>query len=186
LSNKKKEEIINNLSNIDSLIGNYSVRGDDDVKGNFYEEIMTSSNFTDLTNSYELIYYKGLTPIVLYGLDSQKGNQNYSSTFAYPTSDTDSTYMATYRILLTHEPDTVDDIQEYNISLMLSGHSHNSEINIPGIKSLYQIEGAKKYYDEKYKVGGTELYISSGLGTTKFKMRLFARPSISIFRLYHD
>jgi len=151
LSNKKKEEIINNLSNIDSLIGNYSVRGDDDVKGNFYEEIMTSSNFTDLTNSYELIYYKGLTPIVLYGLDSQKGN-----------------------------------IQEYNISLMLSGHSHNSEINIPGIKSLYQIEGAKKYYDEKYKVGGTELYISSGLGTTKFKMRLFARPSISIFRLYHD
>lgn len=187
LSNDEKEKLIEWMSKIDPLIGKYSVRGDDDVKDDLYETVMTSSGFTDITNSYELIYYKGMTPIVLYGLDSLTvGNPDYSLAFSYPSIDDDPTYMATYRILLAHEPDTIENISEYNISLMLSGHSHNSELNIPYLKTLYQIEGATKYYDESYNVQGTELYVSSGLGTSKYKVRLFSKPSISIFRLYTE
>lgn len=187
LKEKEKKILIEELSKIDPVIGKYAVRGDDDAYNEIYDEVMNESNFKDLSNSYELIYYKGLTPIVLYGLDSLRANrQDFSKTFSYPSPNEDTTYMPTYRILLAHEPDTASLVEDYNISLMLSGHSHNSEINIPFIKDYYNIDGAKKYHDEYYRIGKMELFVSSGLGTSKFKMRFFDRPSISIFRLYTE
>lgn len=187
VSDEDKAKLIEYLDRIDALIGKYSIRGDDDVLGSLYDEVMEEAGFKDITNLYELIYYKGMTPIVIYGLGSMMNDsQDFESTFSYPSEDEDTTFMATYRILLAHEPDTIMDIQEYNISLMLSGHSHNSEVNIPYLKALYHIDGATNYYDAEYKVGGTELYISSGLGTSKHMVRLFAKPSISVFRLYTD
>lgn len=185
LSVEDQEVLESALSAIDPEIGKYSVRGDDDQYTDVYNQVMAAAGFKDISNSYELVYYKGLTPIVLYGLDSlNAGVQDYQSTFSYPSKEEDTTYMATYRILLAHEPDTVEKIGDYNVSLMLSGHSHNSEINIPYLKDFYNIKGAKNYYDSYYKVDGTDLYVSSGLGTSKFKVRLFDKPSISIFRLY--
>ncbi len=187
LTSDEQEELTRELAKIDANIGLYSVRGDDDQYTDVYNQVMTGAGFKDISNTYELIYYKGLTPIVIYGLDSlNAGIQDYDKTFSYPSSEEDTTYMATYRILLAHEPDTASEIEEYNISLMLSGHSHNSEINIPYIKDLYNIKGASHFYNEYHKVNGTDLYISSGLGTSKFKVRLFSKPSISIFRLYTD
>ncbi len=184
---KSVEEITKAFKKMDAEIGKYSVRGDRDVNNDYYKTIIDESNFLDLSNNYELIYYKGLTPIVIYGLDTSiKGNQDIDSTFIYPNDETDSEYMATYRILLAHEPDTADSIKRYNISLMLAGHSLNSSINIPYIKELYKIKGASKYYDDSYNINGMKLYISSGLGTNKYKMRLFSKPSISIFRLFHE
>jgi len=186
-SSEDKRVLIEALSKIDALIGKYSIRGDDDFEGSLYDEVLSNAGFNDLTNTYELIYYKGLVPIVLYGLGSLiNENQNFEATFSYPAQDEDTTYMASYRILLAHEPDTILNVGEYNISLMLSGHSHNSEINVPYLKNYYNIKGASSYFDRKYKVSGTELYISSGLGTSKYKMRMFSRPSISIYRLYTD
>ncbi len=187
INTEERKTLIEKLSKIDALIGKYTVRGDDDYQNSLYDEVLLSSGFKDITNSYELIYYKGLTPIVIYGLGSLlNNNQDFITTFAYPGDIKDTTYMATYRILLAHEPDTFDDIEDYNISLMLSGHSHNSEINIPYLKNIYHIKGATKYYDAHYNNNGTDLYISSGLGTSKYGLRLFAKPSISLFRLYTD
>lgn len=187
LTSDEQEELTQELAKIDANIGMYSVRGDDDQYTDVYNQVMAGAGFKDISNTYELVYYKGLTPIVIYGLDSlNAGTQDYDKTFSYPSSEEDTTYMATYRILLAHEPDTASEIEEYNISLMLSGHSHNSEINIPYIKELYNIKGASHFYNEYHKVNGTDLYISSGLGTSKFKVRLLSKPSISIFRLYTD
>ena len=185
VSLKEKEDITKKLGNIDPLIGKYSVKGDMDENNAIYDYVITYSGFTDISNNYELIYYKGLTPIVIYGLGSlNKNDQDYTKAFAYPDEKEDPKYMATYRILLAHEPDTIEKTNNYNISLMLSGHSLNSSINIPFIKDKYNIKGAASYYDEKYTVGQTKLFISSGLGTNKYHLRINSRPSISVFRLY--
>lgn len=186
LTKNDTKKIIKYLSDIDPLIDKYYIRGDEDVKNKSYQTIMNSSNFKDITNKYELIYYKGLSPIVLYGLDSLiKNKQDFENTFSYRVEENDP-YGATFSILLTHEPDTIKLIKDYNISLMLSGHSHNSQINIPYLKKTYKIKGASSYYDEEYEVHGTKLFISNGLGTDKIKMRLFSKPSISIYRLYSE
>ena len=185
LEMEEKEKITQKLSLIDPLIGKYSVRGNEDNSSSNYDYIINTSNFKDISNSYDLIYYKGLTPIVIYGLDSLiNKKQDFKTAFAYPDENVSTDYMATYRILLAHEPDTIEKVKNYNISLMLSGHSLNSSINIPFIKNNYNIKGASTYYDDEYNVGQTKLYVSSGLGTNKYHLRINSRPSISVYRLY--
>lgn len=176
----ERESILKELSKIDALIGKYAIRGDDDTNDTIYEDLIQNSDFIDLTNKQEEIYYKGLTPIVLIGLDSLiNGNPDIDILLKNENDEL-------YKILLVHEPDTLDEIKNKNVNLMLSGHSHNSEINIPYIKKLYKIPGATTYYDSEYTTQSTKLFISSGLGTSNLKMRLFSRPSISIFKLYHE
>ena len=185
LSLKDKEKIVSKLSQIDPLIGKYSVKGNEDYRNDYYETIMINSGFKDITNNYELIYYKGLTPIVIYGLGSNiKKDLDLKKAFSYPNKDVDTNYMATYRILLAHEPDLIDKVSNYNISLMMSGHSLNGPINLPVIKDNYHSKGAANYFEEKYTVDKTKLYISSGLGTNNYRVRFNSKPSISLFRLY--
>ncbi len=187
MSEEDVEKIGGLFGKIDALLGKYAVRGDDDQNDAVFNNVMKEGHFINVSNSYELVYHKGLTPIVIYGLDSlNAGAQDFTTAFSYPNPNEDVTYMATYRILLVHEPDTIELLDDYNISLMLAGHSHNSEINIPYIRDMYSTEGAKKYYSDYYKVGSTDLYISSGLGTSKYRMRFLSKPSFSIYRLYAE
>ena len=186
LTSKETKQIIDIFKKLNPLIDTYSVRGDNDVNS-IYDEIISESGIKDISNNYELIYYKGLTPIVLYGLDSNlKGKPDYDKAFAYPSPDDDPIHMATYRILLCHEPDVIDELKDYNLSLILAGHSHNSQINLPYIKDIYNIDGASNYYEPEYDINGTKLFISGGLGTEKVKLRIFSKPSINVYRLYTD
>ncbi len=56
-------------------------------------------------------------------------------------------------------------------------------VRLPFIGAIYTPKGAKKYYKEYYKVKNTDMYISNGLGTTIMNLRLFNKPSISLYRL---
>ena len=99
----------------------------------------------------------------------------------YNAINNDNNY---YSIILAHEPDTIDKIKDKNIDLMLAGHSHNGQVRVPLFGAIYKANGAKKYYDEHYIVDNTNLYISGGLGTSKYKFRFLNKPSINLFRFY--
>lgn len=171
---KSKDTLISDLKKIDPLIGKYLVRGDKDVKNPFFDEILSKAGFIDLTNNGKLIYYKGIEPIGIYGIDSlNKGKPSYNK--ALEGKD------AKYRILLAHEPDSVIQAKDLDFNLMLAGHSHGNEINIPLLNMIFSLKGAEKYYKDKYTVSNTKLYISSGLGTEKTFMRLFNKPSINCY-----
>ena len=173
---KSVERLKQELIKIDPLISKYLVRGDKDVKNVFFDEIVNESGFIDITNDSKLIYYKGNIPIAIYGLDSiTKGKPDYVKLALNRDSS--------FKILLTHEPDVLKNLKPDHMDLVLSGHSHNNEINIPFVKKVLSIKGATKYYDETYKKGGTTLFVQSGLGTEKTYMRLFNKPSINVYTL---
>ena len=89
-----------------------------------------------------------------------------------------------FTITLLHEPDSIDNIlNTEHVDLALAGHSHNGQIRLPFIGALKTVNGAKKYKNEYYHIGNTDLYISGGIGTSDMKLRFFDRPSISIYRL---
>ena len=88
-----------------------------------------------------------------------------------------------YSILLMHEPDFVDNIKLENYDLVLTGHSHNGQVRFPFVGAIVKPDGAKKYFDEYYKINQTELFVSSGIGTSNLKLRLFNRPSINFYRI---
>lgn len=179
LTDNDKKSIIENLNKLDSKIDIYSIRGDNDINET-YNSIITQTKIIEINNLNKLIYYKGDTPIMLIGLDdSINGNQSLDMAFNYEENNY-------YKILIAHEPDTYEKIKDKNIDLFLAGHSLNGQVRLPFIGSIYTPTGAKKYYDSKYKIDNTEIYISNGLGTSKIPYRLNNRPSINLYRFYNN
>lgn len=87
------------------------------------------------------------------------------------------------KILLAHSPSIFEKITEKNI-LILAGHTHGGQINIPILTEL--IFPLK--YDKKYKKGiffrdEKWLYVSRGVGTTFLPVRFFSPPEITIINL---
>ncbi len=180
---KYSDNDIKNLTNLFSKIKasykKYSVMGDHDNEEN-YKKIINNSGFNDLNNSYDLIYNKNSKPILIAGISSGTKNINEKllDINKYLLSDK-ADYI--YSILLMHEPDNIDSIHDFD--LVLAGHSLNGQIKLPFIGGIIKRDGAKKYYDEYYKVDKTDFYISGGLGTTKVNLRYFNKPSINFYRI---
>ena len=180
-----KDIIINCLSKIEAKLGKFAVSGNHDIPLDDYNYIVKESGFTSLDNKYELIYSKSNEPIIISGIgygDEDIGikTEQFDKYISELTADD---IKPIYSILLVHEPDTVDNLDLNKYDLVLAGHSHGGQVRIPFIGKLYTPEGAKKYYDEYYKINNTDLYISSGLGTSMYKFRLFNRPSFNFYRI---
>ena len=134
-----------------------------------------------MQNTYDIIYGKNNDKIFIGGTDTYSYNKaDIDKTMEYFKNNDD----INYKIILTHEPDYTDTIlSKYNINLILSGHSHNGQINIPYIKNIFLPYGSKKYYENYYKINNTDLYLSSGIGESRINLRLFNKPSINFYRI---
>ncbi len=85
--------------------------------------------------------------------------------------DTDRNYPL---ILMNHNPAGINDASEEGIDLMLSGHTHHGQLwPLNYITSkIYQV-------DRGYgKIGGTQVYVSTGFGTWGPPVRLGSRPEV--------
>lgn len=175
------EELKNSLSNLECSLYKYAIYGNEDNSNDNYEDIITSSGFTLLNNESTLLYYKDSTPILITGYNTINTNPNYT-VITNPIEEIDPSNL--YKIVLTHEPDSIDNFILYNPNLVLSGHSLGGTINIPFIKPLFLQDNAKKYYQDFYQIDNTKLYISNGLGTSGINGRFNNNPSINLYRIY--
>ena len=182
---KLNDEDINilneNLSKIEAKIGKYAIYGDNDYKLNNYEEIMTTSGFTILSNSYEEIFYKTNESIYIVGLPSSiKEKSDLNKAFEFYKDDNRK-----YVITLVHDGKTIKSIDDsnYEVDLILGGHSLGGLIQIPFYGGLIKDSSMYKYSEEYYKKGITNIYISSGLGTNEYDFRLNNKPSFNLYRL---
>ncbi len=173
-----KQEIITSLNQLNKDTYKYAIYGNED--DNTYKEIIESTNFTLLDNESTLLYYKDITPIMITGF-----NSNTKPDYTILTNNIDDVDTSSlYKVVLIHEPDTIDNFTDYNPNLVLSGHSLGGLINLPLIKSLFLPANGKKYYKDYYNINDIDFYISNGLGTTGIKARLNNHPSINFYRLY--
>lgn len=181
LSSEEQENLISALSNIHADIGKYAISGEDD--GESFMTIFNQSDFIILNNDYDLVYNDSNNPILVVGISSSlQGLSDIDKAFGYFNSEAYDSNI--YTITLLHEPDLIDEINNrYKSDLFLAGHSHNNSINYPWGGSPYKIEGALKYNTEYYEIDGSQLYISSGIGTDGYGIRLLCFPSINFFRL---
>lgn len=180
------KEIVEVLSNLEANIGKYAVNGNHDYHYKNWNNLIIECGFTDLNDTYDLIYKNSYNPIFIAGISdniySKKKIEDKSKTI-FDFLNSEASQNNVFNILLMHEPDYIDDIDYNKFNLILSGHSHNGQVRLPIIGSLYTPEGSKKYHEEYYKLNNTDLYISSGIGTTLLPIRLFNRPSINFYRI---
>ena len=117
-----------------------------------------------------MLYYKDVTPICLYGVSSYiLGN--------YKLLDM-SNCKGYYTIFVSHEPDVVNKLSNEEANLVLSGNTLGGEVNLPLLSKKY--DGSTIYYKDYYQ--NNNMYISNGIGTRTYHLRLFNKPSISLFR----
>lgn len=179
VTDEVKNILIKYLSMIDVTIDKYAVSGNHDYINNHYTTIMENSGFILLNNSYDIVYNGDYKPIFIGGIDTVTYKKHdINSTMSY-FNDTNNDL---FKIVIVHEPDIIDELTNYNINLVLAGHSHNGQVTIPFIGAIITPSLAKNYYAPYYKVNSTDLYISSGIGTSNLDFRLFNKPSINFYR----
>jgi uncharacterized protein len=86
-------------------------------------------------------------------------------------------------ILLSHDPDLFPRVPD-RVALTVSGHLHGGQVGVPVVRRPF----IPSRFGERYARGhvvedGRHLYVTSGLGTTGWPVRLLAPPEVVILRL---
>ena len=87
-------------------------------------------------------------------------------------------------VLVSHNPDFAEGILDERVGLVLSGHTHGGQINIPG----YGAPLTPSRYGRKYAHGlahapRTPVYTSVGTGMSILPVRVNCRPEVNLITL---
>lgn len=171
------------LLKLEATTGKYIIMGNHDNTKNEYTEIVAKSGFTNLNENYETLYYKSNEPILIAGMSTGEYSNKTAQEKVDEAISTIKKQEISYSILIMHEPDYIDDIEYEHFDLILAGHSHNGQVRLPIIGAIVLPPHGKKYFDEYYKINNTDLYISSGIGTSRLKFRFLNKPSFNLYRI---
>jgi predicted MPP superfamily phosphohydrolase len=86
------------------------------------------------------------------------------------------------RILLAHNPRTVEQINGQRCDLMLSGHTHGGQIDLPGLGRVVLGKKVKRFAAGMYQWRDTFLYVNKGIGVG-FPVRYRVRPEVAVLTL---
>lgn len=165
------------------VLGNYERIGKVGVKKSllkitdeyFYK--FNTEKFKTLINEYETFIDKNSgARILFYGFDNSiYGNEHYDSKLNKEEFD--------LKILFAHSPNILRYIEneEINYDMLLVGHTHGNQVNIPGIK---KIRNSYSHFHRGYKrIDGKIVNISRGLGTSRLPIRINSAPQVTLFML---
>ncbi len=85
-------------------------------------------------------------------------------------------------IVLSHNPDSYDTLVHYPGDLLLFGHTHGGQVNLPYIWKKVTPLKNKMFKSGLFHVDLRYLYVNRGLGST-FPFRWFAPPEIALLKL---
>jgi len=86
------------------------------------------------------------------------------------------------RIVLAHNPRTIEQLEGRRCDLMLSGHTHGGQVHIPGIGRPTLGKRARRFAAGLYQLDRTYLYVNKGVGFG-FQFRYGVRPEVAVATL---
>lgn len=86
------------------------------------------------------------------------------------------------RVVLAHNPGTVEQLAGRRCDLMLSGHTHGGQVNLPGLGRVGLGPKARRFAAGFYQHGGTLLYVNKGVGFG-VRLRYRVRPEVAVLVL---
>jgi uncharacterized protein len=87
------------------------------------------------------------------------------------------------RVVLAHNPLTVEQLGNERCDLMLSGHTHGGQVNWPGVGRLFIGKNARRLPAGLCQHGATPVYVNKGVGYG-WRFRFGVRPEVAIFHLH--
>lgn len=167
------------LRKLKANLGIFAVTGNHDSRAGLREtrRLMNSAGFENLTNRGVWLNRNG-ERLRLCGIgDFTTQRQDLHSALA-DTRDGDAC------ILVTHNPDCLEHMDDPRVGLALCGHTHGGQVAFPFIGSPI----VPSVYGNKYRYGlvrGPHVagYVTSGVGTLPLAIRLNCRPEIALLTL---
>jgi predicted MPP superfamily phosphohydrolase len=86
------------------------------------------------------------------------------------------------RIILAHNPRTIEQLHGRRCDLMLSGHTHGGQVNWPGVGRPVLGKRARRFAEGLYQVNESYLYVNKGVGFG-WRFRFGVRPEVSVTTL---
>lgn len=91
-----------------------------------------------------------------------------------------------FKIVLSHFPENFPRYySSYDVDLVLSGHAHGGQFNIPFIGGIYAPGQGffPDYYKGVYSKNGVNLVVSRGLGNSVIPLRIFNNPEVVVINI---
>jgi predicted MPP superfamily phosphohydrolase len=89
-----------------------------------------------------------------------------------------------FKLLLAHTPEVIERREALGADLILSGHTHGGQVRLPWIGALVtRTRLDRKFSRGVFRLNGTVLVISSGIGATRLSVRFFCPPEMTLWVL---
>lgn len=124
-----------------------------------------------------VMYDEFPTPIEIVGIDDHV-TENSDVEQAFDEVRGDSLCIA-----LNHVPRIADRIATRGADLILSGHTHGHQFNIPRLTEWVADKFGFRYHVGAYDLDGSFLYVNRGLGSSSIPLRIGAAPEVTFFDL---
>lgn len=91
-------------------------------------------------------------------------------------------------LCLSHDPNSADDIMAHGARLVLAGHTHGGQIDVPMITPVIARAIGNRYLAGWYDVGPGRLYVNVGLGSSASRWRVGKRaaPEVAVFDIVDE
>lgn len=88
-------------------------------------------------------------------------------------------------IVLAHNPDSIPYLQDYPGDVILCGHTHGGQVNLPFLRNRFSIVENREYLRGLFQVENKYVYVNRGLrGAMNF--RWFSMPELLLLTLSAD
>jgi predicted MPP superfamily phosphohydrolase len=117
-------------------------------------------------------------------LDSKiyNGNSVIGKEILKASSDISSN---SYKMLLSHRPESFEVYEKSGVDLVLSGHAHGGQVRLPLMGGVVAPDQGlfPRFTAGKYQSGNTAMIVSRGLGNSIIPLRVFNLPEIVVITL---
>ncbi len=168
------------LSKLSAKHGVYSVLGNHDHTSDFNRSLYWLERSGQNLRHQHAVITKDAERIIIGG----------AGDYLEDSLEIDKTFSASdekdCRILLAHNPDSIDTSFSTPLSLVISGHTHGGQVILPFIGPPILPVHNKNYNSGFITTGPTPLFISRGIGWTLYPIRLNCYPEIAILQLVNS
>lgn len=132
-----------------------------------------------LVNSSEIVLARGARLRIAGVDDPHTGRDDLEAALARDGDSRDEPV-----ILLAHSPDVFPAAVEAGVHLVLAGHTHGGQICLPGGYAPWTNSRlGRRFAAGLFRDGPTRMFVSRGIGTVRWNIRLFCPPEIAVVRL---
>lgn len=87
-------------------------------------------------------------------------------------------------ILLSHNPDFVEEIRDPRVGLVVSGHTHGGQVVVPGVGApIVPSRYGQKYLHGLVQGPSAQVFVTRGVGTVTPPVRFLCRPEVVLITL---